>query len=149
MCFWWYNTIRTITKIFLFHQIFSLYLHTNKIQIMYNVSLHNILQLASRRPQVNLVHSKPGKAKPFFLSFQTVYKNFFLTSLYLSIILIHLINLSAFIGLISVICVLFYFNGTLITHMVMIRYDLIIGDYHSNQRVLCVLLLKNIVYPLT
>jgi hypothetical protein len=34
---------------FLLYEIFFLYLHTNKIQIMYSVSLHNILQFAIRK----------------------------------------------------------------------------------------------------
>jgi hypothetical protein len=126
-----------------FYQIFLVHLHTNKIQIMYNVFEHNISQFTIHNSQfaicnlqsaINLVHLKLYKVRSFFLSFQTVYKNFFLTSLYLAVILIHLINLSAFIGSISVLCVLFYFNGTLITHMIMIKYDFIISDHHLNQR---------------
>ena len=115
-------------------QIFSLYLHTNKIQIMYSVFQHNILQLASRKSQVKLVQLKFSKLRSFFIFFQTVIKIFsFRLFCLLSVILIpH--NLSVYICLISVLCVLFYFNGTLITQMVMIRYDFIISDHHINQR---------------
>jgi hypothetical protein len=45
-----------------------------------------------------------------------------------------MILLSVFICLISVICVLLYFNGTLITQMVMINYDFVISVYLLNQR---------------
>jgi len=116
-------------------QIFSLYLHTNKIQIMYSVFQHNILQLASRKSQVKLVQLKFSKLRSFFLFFQTVIKIFsFRLFCLLSVILIpH--NLSVYICLISVFCVLLllYFNGMLITQMIMIRYDFIISDYHLNQ----------------
>jgi hypothetical protein len=46
------------------------------------------------------------------------------------------------ICLISIICVLLHFNGTLITQMIMIGYDFIIS-------VICVLLLILKNYPLT
>ena len=72
-------------KIFLFYQIFYLYLHTNKIQIMHNVFQHNISQVATRKSQVKLVHLKHCKVRSFFLSFQTVRKNFFFSS-FLSLI---------------------------------------------------------------
>jgi len=117
-------------EFFFFSIKFLVYLHTDKIQIMYNVSLHNISQVAS-----NIVRLKPYKVRSFFLFFQTVIRIFsFRSFCLLSVILIpH--SLSVFICLISVLCVLFYFNGTLITQMVMIRYDyFIISDYHLNQR---------------
>ena len=134
LCFWWYNTIRTVTKIFLFYEIFSLYLHTNKIQIMYNVSLHNILQLATRKSQVKLVQLNFRKVRSFFHFFQTIHKIFSLHPLCLFLVILLSLNSSALICLISVICVLLHFNGTLITHMVMMRYDFIISDHHLNQR---------------
>ena len=59
--------------------IFSLYLHPNKIQIMHNVSLHNILQLAIRKSQVKLVHLKFSKVRSFFFLLNR-YKNFFFSS---------------------------------------------------------------------
>ena len=94
-------------------------------------TIHNSqFAICNLQSAINLVHLKLYKVRSFFLSFQTVYRNFFFTSLYLSVILIHLINLSAFSGLISVLCVLLHFNGTLITQMVMIRYNFIISDYH-------------------
>jgi len=110
---------------------------------MYNVFQHNISQLttrnsqpAIRNPQAanNLVHLKLYKLRSFFHFFQTFMKIFsFRLFCLLSVILIpH--NLSVCICLISVLCVLLYFNGTLITQMVMIRYDFIISDHHLNQR---------------
>ena len=119
-----------------FHQIFSLYLHTNKIQIMYNVFQHNILQLAIRKSQAasNLFHLKPREVRSFFHFFQTIYKIFSLHPLCLFLVILLFPHSSALICLISVLCVLFYFNGTLITQMIMIRYDFIISDYHLNQR---------------
>ena len=85
---------------------------------MYNVFLHNILQVA-----INLVHLKPGKVKPFSLSFQNVHKIFSLHPLYLFLVILLSLNSSALICLISFICVLLHFKGMLITQMVMIRYD--------------------------
>ena len=124
---------------------------------MYNVSLYNILQLATRNSQLatrnsqvatrnsqvasrksqvasNLLHLKPRKVRSFFHFFQTIYKIFSLHPLCLFLVILLSLNSSAFICLISVLCVLFYFNGTLITQMVMIRYDFIISDHHLNQR---------------
>jgi len=93
-------------------------------------------QVASRKSQVaiNLLHLKLYKVRSFFHFFQTVIKIFsFRLFCLLSVILIpH--NLSVFICLISILCVLLYFNGTLITQMIMIKYDFIISDYHLNQR---------------
>ena len=108
----------------------------------FNITYHNS-QLASRKSQPairklqaanNLVHLKLYKLRSFFHFFQTFMKIFsFRLFCLLSVILIpH--NLSVCICLISVLCVLLYFNGTLITQMVMIRYDFIISDYHLNQR---------------
>ena len=103
---------------------------------MYNVSLHNILQFAIRKSQAasNLFHLKPRKVRSFFHFFQTIHKIFSLHPLCLFLVILLSLNSSALICLISVLCVLFYFNGTLITQMIMIRYDLIISDHHLNQR---------------
>jgi hypothetical protein len=93
-------------------------------------------QVASRKSQVasNLVHLKLHKVKSFFLSFQTIHKIFSLHPLCLFLVILLSLNSSALICLISVLCVLFYFNETLITQMIMIRYDFIISDHHLNQR---------------
>ena len=96
---------------------------------MYNVSQHDISQVVS-----NLVHLKLHKVKSLFLSIQTAIKIFSLHTVSLFLVILIPLNLSAFICLISVLCVLLHFNGTLITQMVMIRYDFIISDYHLNQR---------------
>ena len=103
---------------------------------MHNVSLHNILQLATRKSQFasNLLHLKLRKVRSFFHFFQTIHKIFSLHPLCLFLVILLSLNSSALICLISFICVLFYFKGTLITQMVMMRYDLIISDYHLNQR---------------
>jgi len=81
-----FRTFFHIRKFFSFpSNIFFIFV-PNKIQTMYNVSLHNILQVASRKSQVKLVHLKFYKVKPFFLSFQTfIHKNFFF-SFFLSLL---------------------------------------------------------------
>ena len=112
-------------KISLFYEIFLVYLHTNKIQVMYNVFQHNILQLAIRKSQFasNLFHLKPRKVRSFFHFFQTIHKIFSLHPLCLFLVILLSLNSSALICLISFICVLLHFKGMLITQMVMIRYD--------------------------